>query len=319
MAALSELTTPIDRASKLLFKAYADVLLRLVFPDQPVRLVSVEENVEISLPARLVDMVMIIASDGDGEERQQGLHVEYYARHRADIPQTLFIYSAELTDRMQMPVATFVIYTERRPPEQRPPSEHTVRVGKQVVNRFEYRAIWLIDYEAQIRSGELAPLAPFLLEIVAQPTEETLQAAKALAQTEPREERRSLLLSLVALLAGRYFDQETIQEMFRQEVAMIKTNTFIDDWLEEAWQRGIEEGRQEGIDEGRQEGRQEGESNAKRQLLLLLLEHQFGTVPVRLVLRLDDLTVDELSRLFDLALDASSLDEAEEAINEMVA
>ncbi len=100
---------------------------------------------------------------------------------------------------------------------------------------------------------------------------------------------------------------------------MIKTNTFIDDWLEEAWQRGIEEGRQEGIDEGRQEGRQEGELHARRQLLLLLLEHQFGTVPVRLVLRIDNLTVDERSRLFDLAPDASSLEGVEQAINEMVA
>lgn len=91
MADFSELTTPIDRASKLLFKTYADVLLRLAFPDQPVRLISVEENVEISLPARLVDMVMVIASGEGAEEQQRGLHVEYYARHRAEVPQTLFI------------------------------------------------------------------------------------------------------------------------------------------------------------------------------------------------------------------------------------
>lgn len=84
-----------------------------------------------------------------------------------------------------------------------------------MVNRFEYRAIWLMDYETQIRSGELAALAPFLLEIVDQPTEETVQTAKSLAATEPDSERRGLLLSLVALLAGRYFDREIVREMFR--------------------------------------------------------------------------------------------------------
>lgn len=62
MPVINELTTPIDRVSKLLFKEYADVLLKLTFPNQPIRLISVEENVEINLPTRPVDMVMIIAT-----------------------------------------------------------------------------------------------------------------------------------------------------------------------------------------------------------------------------------------------------------------
>jgi len=41
MTKFNELTTPIDRVSKLLFKEYADVLLKLAFPDQAVQLVGV--------------------------------------------------------------------------------------------------------------------------------------------------------------------------------------------------------------------------------------------------------------------------------------
>ncbi len=72
----SELTTPVDRASKLVFKEYADLLLKLAFPDQKVRVVNVEENVEINLPTRPVDMVMTIASGEGDQTRQLGLHVE---------------------------------------------------------------------------------------------------------------------------------------------------------------------------------------------------------------------------------------------------
>ncbi|MEW5987733.1 MAG: DUF4351 domain-containing protein [Chloroflexota bacterium] len=310
MSIINELTTPIDRVSKLLFKEYADVLLRLAFPGQTVSLLSVEENVEINLPTRPVDMVMMIALNVSEATQRQGLHVEYYARHVADVPQTLFIYSAELTDRLGLPVATLVIYSERRRPRQRPPAEYVVRVGNQVVNRFTYPAIWLMDYEAQIRSGELAPLAPFLLEIVARPTEETLETARQLALTEPEAERRGLLLSLVALLAARYFDKETIRKLFRREVEMIKTNTFIDDWLEEAEQRGIERGRQEGRQEGQQEGRQEGQ----QELMLRFLEFRFGLLPVHLVLQIKELTAAQFDRLFDLVLKAVSLEEVVEAI-----
>lgn len=211
---------------------------------------------------------------------------------------------------MKMPVATLAIYSERRPPEQRPASEYTVRVGNQVVNRFEFPGLWLMDYEAQIRSGELAALAPFLLEIVARPTPETLQTAKSLAYHEPDQERRGLLLSLVALLAGRYFDKETIRKIFRQEAKMIRTNTFIDDWFEEAEQKGHEKGLQEGLQKGRYEGRQE----ERRALLLRLLEGRFGPVPVRLVLDIQELTTEQLSRLFDLALEASSLADLEQTL-----
>ncbi len=313
MTGFGELTTPIDRASKLLFKAYADVLLRLAFPGQAVRLVSIEENVELNLPTRPVDMVMIIASGEAAEEEEKGLHVEYYAQYKTDIPQKLFIYSGELTDKLQMQVATVAIYSERRSREQRPPAEYVVQVGNLIVNRFTYPDVWLMDYEGQIRSGELAPLAPFLLEIVPRPTAETVQTAKALVLAEPEVERRGLLLSLVALLAGRYFDKATIRQMFRQEVSMIRTNTFIDDWLEEAEQRGLQQGEQKGIETGLQKG----ELLAHRRLLLHLLEHRFGALPAPLASRLEALTVEQLNRLVDLALDATSLHEFTQALEAM--
>lgn len=149
---------------------------------------------------------------------------------------------------------------------------------------------------------------------MAQPTEETVQAAKTLVSSEPDDERRGLLLSLLALLAARYFDRETIRKLFKQEMTMIRTNTFIDEWLEQAQQRGVKIGWQKGRQEGWQEGERKGERKGHQALLLRLLEHNFGAVPVQLTLRIQDLPADELQRLFNLAMDASSLNDIDRAI-----
>lgn len=300
MAALNELTTPIDRVSKLLFREYADLLLHLIFPGEPIRIVNIEENVEINLPTRPVDMVMTISSGTGDQERQVALHIEYYAHHEADIAQTLFIYSAELTDRMKMPVATIVIYSEPRRSELRPRPEYNVLVGDAVINSFTYRDLWLVDYATQIENGELAPLAPFLVEFKAKPTIETVTLAQKLARSEPNEERRGLLLSLVVLLAARYFDKETLRRLFRQEEKMMRTNTFIDEWLDEATEKGLREGEKKGREVGRLE--------AEYDLLLHLLRHRFGFVSDKLLAMLVNLSTEQLRTLFDLALDAENLD-----------
>ena len=46
-----------DRTLKIIARDYADLLLRLAFPDTSVRLLGVLENVELSLPVRPVDFV----------------------------------------------------------------------------------------------------------------------------------------------------------------------------------------------------------------------------------------------------------------------
>jgi hypothetical protein len=304
MASFNELTTPIDRVSKLLFREYADLLVELAFPGQAVRVLNIEENIEINLPTRPLDMVMTIASGVDGQ--QLGLHIEYYAHHTADLPQRLFIYSAELTDRMKMPVATVVIYSERRQAKSRPAPEYLVKVGEQVVNLFTYRDIWLVDYADKIRSGELAPLAPFLVEFVARPTLETVQLAKALAHSEANEERRGLLLSLVVLLAARYFDRKTLRRLFQQEEKMLRTNTFIDEWIEEAEKKGQQA--------GEQKGRQEGEYH----LLMRLLNHRFESVSDIMAALLKTLSADQLSELFNMALEAQTYTVFEENVKTML-
>ena len=283
----NELTTPIDRVSKLLFKAYPDVLVSLAFPNQTVEVVRVEENVEINLPTRPVDLVMTIRClETNGDWVEKALHLEHYGQYAPSQARTVFIYSAELTDRMQMDVVTAVLYTGRVP-KVRPSSTYTVTSGDQIMNEFRFVTIWLADYEDEIRSGQLAPLAPFLLEIVQRPTHETIETARELALTEPDMEQKSLLLSLVALLAGRYYDKEYIRQLFKKDVEMMQTNTFFDDWWLEAEVRG------------EQRGEIRGEVRAKIQLLRRMIARRFGYLPPKIEGDLEEMDQEELDTLFD--------------------
>jgi len=85
---ISELSTKIDRTSKLIFKEFPQVLFDLAFPGQTIHVVNVEENIEINLPTRPVDLVMTIATS---QGQKKALHVEFYSGHKDSIPQTLFI------------------------------------------------------------------------------------------------------------------------------------------------------------------------------------------------------------------------------------
>ena len=79
--------------------------------------------------------------------------------------------------------------------------------------------------------------------------------------------------------------------------------------LAEPWkQQWLAEGRAEGEAEGMAEGMAEGEAKGKADALLRLLGSRFGPVPEPYRLRIAAADLDELDRLFDRALTATTLD-----------
>ena len=89
-------------------------------------------------------------------------------------------------------------------------------------------------------------------------------------------------------------------------------------WKEEGYEEGIEQGKKQGIKQGKKQGLEEGkavgERETAREMFLRLLEARFGAVPVGLVLRTEKLLTEQLKRLFNLAINATSLDEIEQAM-----
>ncbi len=88
--------------------------------------------------------------------------------------------------------------------------------------------------------------------------------------------------------------------------------TWIDDLIEQGHEQGLEKGREEGREEGREKGREEGREEGvelARKLLLDILRYRFDAVPAAVEQQLSNQLYDQLPRLTNLALSASTLDE----------
>ena len=128
------------------------------------------------------------------------------------------------------------------------------------------------------------------------------------------EDKKTGLEYLSVLL--RYLSQQKVVPMSTKELktvvqeALPKGGDIMLSLAEQWKQEGIEQGVQKGIEQGIQEG----ERRTLRQMCLRLLEGRFGAVPVDLVLRTEKLLTEQLRHLFDLAINATSLDEIEQAL-----
>jgi predicted transposase YdaD len=280
---------PFDRALKIIGRNSPQTWLRLAFPNQPIELIGTLENVELSLPEQWVDFIHRVRIGS----QEYLLHIEFQYQHRRDFPKRVFIYSAELTDQFQLPVISIVLYLKRRKSD--PPNTYDVRVGNQTLNRFRYQVYKLWDYEAEIRSGQLIELAPLLVMIAENPTEETLAKERELILQVPDPKQRADLLAAAVTVASRFFNKGFLWEFFREEVQQMRQASFIEDWVREAEREAIRRGRQRGLEQG----------------ILRILQHRFTQVPADVGTRLEGVKLSDLEDLIDAALEVEDLTQFE--------
>ncbi len=103
------------------------------------------------------------------------------------------------------------------------------------------------------------------------------------------DRQRSELFALSIMVGRKYFTEDILQAVFGEEIPMIKELSFIDEW----------------ITEGKAEGKAEGE----RQMVLRLLNKKFGNIPPAAVERINTADPAWCERMFDRAVDATSLAE----------
>lgn len=254
-----------DRTLKIIGRNYADLLLRLAFPDIPAQLVGTLENVELSLPVRPVDFVHRIEHAG----QEYLLHIEFQLEHKADFPRRMHSYHGALTEQFKLPVLTLALYL--RPRSSPLPDEYTVCLGDRVVNRFSYPVLRLWDYVEEIRSGQYRQLAPLLVTLVQTPDEHTLNEERELIMAEPADRKRADLLALAVTVASRYFDKAFLWQFFREEVEQMRESSLVEDWILE----GIEQGIERGIEQGRRKGIMQ----AQRETILQILHARFNLHP----------------------------------------
>ncbi|MFQ5615087.1 MAG: hypothetical protein ACE5GO_01300 [Anaerolineales bacterium] len=191
-----------DQTLKIIARNYADVFLRLAFPNIPTRLVGTLENVELALPLQWVDFVHQVQYAG----QKYVFHLEFQLKHEADFPERMCTYHGMLIKQFGKKVLTLALYLN--PGKKAPPNEYVARLGDVVVNRFTYPVYRLQDYVEQIRSGQYRELAPLLVTLVPNPDESVLQeeheliVARAAAGDEGAKEilfRRYILISRLVL------------------------------------------------------------------------------------------------------------------------
>jgi predicted transposase YdaD len=145
-----------------------------------------------------------------------------------------------------------------------------------------------------------------------------LEEKKLIHKVEDSQER-SDLLALAAMVAFRKFKNGLIKELFYEEYQMMKASNFIEEWIQEGWEKGrregLEKGREEGRQVGRQEGWQEGQQEGRREgqikVILSQLKKILGRVRPDLERKIHLLTDKEIEKLTCDLLDMRAISDLE--------
>ena len=235
-----------DQTLKILARNHADAFLRLTFPDTPLHLVGTVENVELILPKHPVDFIHRVAYAG----QDYLFHLEFQLEHESDFPQRMFSYVGIMTEQFKLPVLAIAIYL--RPRVAPLPNAYVVQLDHQPINRFTYPVIKLWEHKEAIRSGQYRELAPLLVMLVKDPTEQLLQEERALILQEPDLQKRADLLALAVAIAEKYYPPGFLWEFFSEEVNQMKESFFVKQWMQESLEKGLEKGKAQGLEKGKQ-------------------------------------------------------------------
>ncbi len=230
----------LDRALKILAARYPHVFHKLLFSDNPdVQFEKVEDSV-INVAEHRSDKIFRFLE----KEQQKIVSLEFITQpNKGD----LFRFHAKnglLSASYLVEVITVIVYLERG--DYRTfPNEYIAKVGS-ATNRTEFSRILLWEYKERIRSGEFKELAPLLVLFEEKPTEKTILEEKALIKTLKDEREQSDLLAVAIMVAFRKFKDQIVKELFYEEYNMLKESTFVKEWLEESWEKGLAEGSRKG-------------------------------------------------------------------------
>jgi predicted transposase YdaD len=288
----SALAGEVDRSLKVLLRHAAPAFLRLLSMEE--RRAPEFADVAINLPEHRVDNVLRFGRRDEPD--RWALLLEWQLRPDRRSLRGWFLKTAALTQQLGAPVVLAVVYLERGRFRSFPEA-YRVEVGT-LATEFRFSTVRLWEHADAIRGGALPELAPLLVLCEDNPGRETLEVERSLLRAAQVEERARVDLMAVAVTLGcRRVSEQLVREVFREEVAMLKQASFIEEWLEESRR------------EGREEGREEGRVLALRGALRRLLVRRFGPLPSGVSEQVDALPAEECEELVLRAPEAASLRE----------
>ena len=116
--------------------------------------------------------------------------------------------------------------------------------------------------------------------------------------------RRSFAVWVGRVLLPRRLQGENLPEIENLQEVHAMLAERVEEWTKNWKQQGL----QEGLQQGRQEGRQEGQQQGLQESFMRLLSKRFGPVPNDVAQRVTIAPPEQITRWFDQAIDAPSLD-----------
>lgn len=163
-----------------------------------------------------------------------------------------------------------------------------------LVSRQDYRVVNLWEVEAgRVLETELLPLLPFVPVLRGGQDLPVLRRAVTRLRAEPM---LSELEPLLAFFASFVLETELIQQIMRWDMAVLRESPWYQEILEEGREQGLKVGLEQGLEK------------ARREDLQRVLAHRFGEVPAEVEGVLQRLDLEQLERLFDIALNVATLD-----------
>ena len=246
--------------------------------------------------SRASDVLIRCFSPEHGEFLQL---TELQIRYKPSLPRRMRAYAALAEETFGLPVFPVLINIL-------PPPGHSDKIVERYESEFmglharqDYRVInlWTVDANIVLQRP-LPALLPFTPVLRGGAKQQIV--ARALDMLR-HDEKLSDLEPLLAFFASFVFDIPVVQQIMRWDMNVLRESP----WYQEILEQGLAEGMQQGILRGMQQGMQQG---ALRQLLRLV-RARFQIAPPSIQIRLQQLNLDQLEQMVDLALAAESLDE----------
>ena len=174
---------------------------------------------------------------------------------------------------------------------------------------FKYNVIRVYDLEGEaFLAADAVGLLPFTA-LMKPPADMTTEAwvekcVQTTHQASVDQETRGTLLFALSLFGSLVHPPELFQKLISE--AIMQESPF----YERVMQRGIQQGIEQGIEQGA--------TRAKREAVLKLLEHRFGSVSQPIANHITELRhISQLDALFEKVMQAKTLDDIQKTLNDI--
>jgi Domain of unknown function (DUF4351)/Putative transposase, YhgA-like len=245
------------------------------------------------------------------------IHIEHQSYIQKDFSERMFLYFADLFKIYGVPIIPIVIFSHDAPLTIQPCSFNISARGKSIM-QFNYEVVQLNQLNWQDFVNKHNPVASALMSKMHMDVEErpmvkliSLQLLASLGLNPAQIEQLSVFIDTYLKLSTEE------EELFNSQIATIEPKQkeqvmeIVTSWMEKGIEKGKELGKEEGIEIGREEGMQLGmqlgEQTGTAKVVLRLLQRRLGDLSQSQQELIRGLSAQRLEELSEALLDFDSI------------